>query len=150
MVEVIKIIATSFKKFYACSAALSAPDLAAGHLQSMPPLETLGHSQASLDQSLVGSLPFYSSPGVHKVLFVPSKSLFPQFFVSSCGSMLRLMENSSKWAYATARSAAPRASAPVVVHCRPIPPQEMLKHSKAGLAESLSLSFWQLLNGCCC
>ena len=52
-----------------------APNSAAGHHQPMPLLETPGQSWASLGQSLVGSL--LLSPGVHKVLLVPSKSLFP-------------------------------------------------------------------------
>ena len=56
MVEVRKIMTTSFKKSHACTATLSAPNPAAGHRQSMPPLETPGHSRASLGQSLVGSL----------------------------------------------------------------------------------------------
>ena len=47
---------TSFKKSCACTAALSAPDPAAGHHQPMPPPETPARSQASLGQSLVGSL----------------------------------------------------------------------------------------------
>ena len=56
MVEVVKIMATFFKRSPACTAALSAPDPAAGHCQPRPLLETPGHSQASLGQSLVGSL----------------------------------------------------------------------------------------------
>ena len=43
------------------TASLSAPDPAAGHCRPMPLLETPGHSQASLGQSLVGSL--LLSPG---------------------------------------------------------------------------------------
>ena len=54
MVEVAKIMATSFKRFQACTAALSARYPAADHCPPMPPLETWGHSQASLGQSLVG------------------------------------------------------------------------------------------------
>ena len=50
-----KIMATSFKR------ALSVLDPAAGHHWPMPPQETPGHSQASLGQSLVGSL--LLSPG---------------------------------------------------------------------------------------
>ena len=38
------------------TAAASGPDSVAGHSQSMPLLETPKHSQASLAQSLVGSL----------------------------------------------------------------------------------------------
>ena len=51
MVEVMKIMATSFKRIHACTATLSAPSPAAGHHRPMPPLETPGHSQASLGQS---------------------------------------------------------------------------------------------------
>ena len=62
MAEVMKIIVTSFKRSHACTATLSALGPAAGHHQPMPPLETPGHSQASLGQSLVGSL-FLSPTG---------------------------------------------------------------------------------------
>ena len=61
MVEVMKIISTAFKKSHACTAPLSTPNPAAGHCQPAPPLETPGHSQASLGQSHVGSL--LLSPG---------------------------------------------------------------------------------------
>ena len=53
----------------------SAPDPMAGHCQPTPLLVTPGHSQESLAQALVGSL--LLSSGAHKVLFLPSKSLFP-------------------------------------------------------------------------
>ena len=56
MVEVMKIMVTSFKRFHAHTVILSAPDPAPGHCQPTPPLETPGHSRASLGQSLVGSL----------------------------------------------------------------------------------------------
>ena len=75
-----------------------------------------------------GYCSFFLVPGTHKVLFVPSKSLFPQFCVSSGSSMVGLMVTSSKRAYAIPRSAAPRAPAPVADHCWPIPLQETLKH----------------------
>ena len=61
MVEVMKIMVTSFKRSHACTATLSAPNPAAGHHQPTPLLETPGHCQASLGQSLVGSL--LLSPG---------------------------------------------------------------------------------------
>ena len=105
MVEVMKIMATSFKRSHTYTATLSAPSTAAGHCQPTPPLETPGHSQASLGQSLLESL--LLSPGVHKVLFVPSKSLFPQSCVSSGNSMVGLMATSSKMACAIPKSAAP-------------------------------------------
>ena len=59
--EVMKIMVTSFKRSHACTATLSAPSPAAGHHRPTPPPETPGHSQASLGQSLVGSL--LLSPG---------------------------------------------------------------------------------------
>ena len=61
MVEVMKIMATSFKRSHARSAALSAPDPVVGHCRPMPLSETAGHLRASLGQSLVGSL--LLSPG---------------------------------------------------------------------------------------
>ena len=49
---------------------------------------------------LWGHCSFLPGPGAHKVLFVYSKSLFPQSCVSSGGSMVGLMGTSSKRAYA--------------------------------------------------
>ena len=60
-VEVMKIMATSFKRSHACTATLTAPKPAAGQHRPPPLLETPGHSWASLGQSLVGSL--LLSPG---------------------------------------------------------------------------------------
>ena len=54
-------MATSFKRSHACIDTLSAPNPAAGHCQPTPLQETPGHSQASLGQSLEGSL--LLSPG---------------------------------------------------------------------------------------
>ena len=61
MVEVMKIMETSFQRSHAGSATLSAPDHAAALCQPTPPLESPGHSRASLGQSLVGSV--LLSPG---------------------------------------------------------------------------------------
>ena len=61
MVEVMKIMVTSFKMSYAHTAALSTPDPASGHCWPTSPPETPGHPQESLGQSLVGSL--LLSPG---------------------------------------------------------------------------------------
>ena len=73
-----KIIATSFKRSHACTAALSAPNPAAGHCQHTLLPETPGHSQASLGQSLVGSL--FLSPGswcVQGSVFALQESVSP-------------------------------------------------------------------------
>ena len=51
-----KMMAPSFKRSHACTAALSAPNPAAGHRQPTPPPETPGHSRTGLAQPLVGSL----------------------------------------------------------------------------------------------
>ena len=61
MVEVMKIMATSFKRSCTDTAAFSVPNPAAGHHWPTPPMETPGYSQASLGQFLWGSLVL--SPG---------------------------------------------------------------------------------------
>ena len=70
---------------------------------------------------LWGHCSFLLGPVVYKFLFVPSKNLFPQPCVCSGSSMVGLMATSSKRAYATLRSAAPKAFSPVAGHCLPIP-----------------------------
>ena len=72
-----KIMAASFKRSGAHTAAFSAPDPAAGHHQPTPPLETPGHSQASLGQSLLGDTVVFSW-----VLVCTSFCLCPQESVS--------------------------------------------------------------------
>ena len=66
---------------------------------------------------LCGHCSFLLGPSAHKVLFVPSESLFPQSGVSSDGSVVGLMATSSKRAYAITSSTAPRAPIPAVGHC---------------------------------
>ena len=56
-------------------------------------MDTQGQVWVSL---LCGHCSFLLGPGVHKVLFVPSRILFPQSCVSSGGSMVGLMATSSK------------------------------------------------------
>ena len=76
-------MATSFKRSCAPTVVFSDPDPAVSHGQPMPPLETPGHSQASLAQSLVGSLLLFSGSWCTQGFFVPSKSLSSQSCVSS-------------------------------------------------------------------
>ena len=98
------------------------PDPVAGHCQHTP-LPTHAPTRDSWTlPGKSGSVSYwvpapFSGVLVHKVLFVPSKSLFPQSCVSSGSSMVGLMATSSQKAYAIPRSAAPRASAPVAGHC---------------------------------
>ena len=63
---------------YSRSAAARACVPAAGHCWPLPPQETLRHSKEGLAKSLWGLWVL-----VHKVLFVPSKSLFLQACASS-------------------------------------------------------------------
>ena len=117
MVEVMKIMVTSFNRSHAGTATLNAPNPASGQHRPMPPLETPGHSWASLVSLLWGHYSFLLGPGVHKFLFMHSKTLFPQPCVSSGSSVVGLMVTSSKRAYAIPKSAAPRAPAPMAVYC---------------------------------
>ena len=134
LVEVMKIMVTSFKRSHEGTAALSASDPAAAtadpHLHWRL-LDTHGQAWVSL---FWGHFSFLLGPGVHKVLFVPSKSLFPQSCVSSGGFMVGLMAPSSKRTYAIPRSAAPRAPAPMAGHCWPVTTQEILKHSSGSVS----------------
>ena len=124
MVEVTKIMVTSFKRSHAHTSVLSASDPEAGHCQSTPLLEIPGHTWACLGQVLVGSL--LLSPGSWCTQgVVCALQEFPQSCVSSGGSMVGLMATSSKRAYAIPRSAASRA--PEAGHCSPIPPQFIIR-----------------------
>ena len=107
MAEVMKIMVTSFKRCHASTATLSEPNLAADHHQSMPLLETAGHSGAGLGQSFVGSL--LLSPGSW---CSQGSACALQESVSPVLCELGLMATSSKRAYAIPRSVAPRAPAP--------------------------------------
>ena len=77
MVEVMRIMETSFQRSCAGTAALSAPDPAAGHCRPTPS-QRLPDTHRQVWLSLLwGHCSFLQSPGVHKVLFVSLKNLFP-------------------------------------------------------------------------
>ena len=98
-------------------------------LHSVPPTLQQATSNPHLHQRLLDThgqvwvsllwdhCSFLLGPGVHKILSVPSKSLFHQSCVSSGCSVVGLRVTSSKRAYAILRSAAPRAPAHAAVHC---------------------------------
>ena len=96
-------------------------------------LDTHGQVWVSL---LWGHCPFLLGPGAHKVLFVPSQSLFPQSSVSSGGSMVGLMATSSKRLMPHPGLLHPeplslwQATADLYQH------RKHSKHPKAGLAQS--------------
>ena len=132
MVEVMKIMATSFKRSHDALLHSVPPTLqqaTADPRLHQRLLDTHGHVWVSF---LWGHCSFLLGPGVQKVLFVPSKSLFPQFCLSSGGSMVGFMATPSKGAYAIPRSAAPRA--PAAGHCWPVPPQGTLRHSSGSVS----------------
>ena len=112
MVEVMKIMLTSFKRSHGHTATLSAPTLQQAITDaclSWRLQDTNGQVWVSL---LWGHGSFFLGSGVHEVLFVPSKSLFPQSCVNSGGSMVGSMATSSKRAYAIPRSPTPREPSP--------------------------------------
>ena len=133
MVEVMKIMETSFKGPMRAVLHSMPPTL---HQATSDPglcwrlLDTPGLVWVSL---LWGHCSFLLGPDEHKVLFVPSKSLFLQSHMSSGSSVVGLMVTSSKRAYAIPRCTAPKASAPMAVHCWPVPP-ETLKHSSVSVS----------------
>ena len=134
MMEVMKIMVTSFKKSQACTGTLSVPSPEAGHHRPTPLLETAGHSRASLGQSLVGSL--LLSPGswcTQRSVCALQQSI-SQSCVSSGGSMVGLMAISSKRAYAIPRSAAPE---PLPLQQATADPYLHRRHSNTVLAQSL-------------
>ena len=88
-----KIKVTSFRRSHAHAAALSSPIPAAGHGFCQRLLDTHRQVWVSL---FWGHCSLLLGPGVHKVLFVPSKILFPPSCISSGGSMVGLMATSSK------------------------------------------------------
>ena len=72
MVEVMKIMQTSFTRLHSGTATIIAPNPEAGHCCPIPLPETLGHSWAGLGYLLWGHCSFLLGPGVYKVLFDPS------------------------------------------------------------------------------
>ena len=109
MVEVMKIMVTSSRRSHTGTAALSVLTLEQATTDPCLRQRLLDpHGQVWVSL-LWGHCSFLLGPGVHKVLFVPSKSLFPKSCLSSGTAMVGLMATSSKRAYAIPRSTAPRA-----------------------------------------
>ena len=139
-----KIMSTSFKLSHACIATLRAPNPAAGHHQPIPPLETPRYPQASLGQSLVGSLLLSPGSWCKRFCLCPPRVFSP--VLSSGSSMMGLMATSFKRFHA--HTATHSASDPAVGHCQPTPPLETPRHSRESLGLSLvgSLPFsWVLV-----
>ena len=101
MMEVRKIMVLSFKRSHACTATLTASNHTADHHWPTPPLETPGHSQASLDQSLMGSLLLSSGSWCTQGSVCALQQFLSQSCVWSGNSMVGLMVTSSKRIYYT-------------------------------------------------
>ena len=135
MLEIMKTIETSFKRSHAGTATLSAPNPVAGHCQPMvTPLVTPRYSQVSLGLFLVGSLFLSPESWCSQVsicalqMFVsPVLCKFWRLYGGVNGNLLQE-------GYVIPRSTAPRAPAPAAVHCWPVPPQEILKHSSGSVS----------------
>ena len=143
-----KIMLTSIKRSHACTATLSASNPAAGHHQSMPPPETPGHSPASLDQSVLGSLLLSSGSCCIKFCCALRESIF-QSCVSSGSSVVELMAASSKRAYAIPKAAALSEPNPAAGHHQSMPLPKTPRHSRASPGQSLVGSLLLSLGSWC-
>ena len=129
MVEVMKIMATSFKRSHAHITTLSAPQ----PWSWLPPT----HASAGDSWTLTGRSGSVSHRVTAPFCWVLVSTRFclspPRVYFQSCvnfgSSMVGLMVTSSKRAYAIPKSAAPRAPTLAGVHCWPVPPQEILERS---------------------
>ena len=105
------------KRSYAHTAALSALTLQQATTHPHPHQRLLDTHRQVWVSLLWGHCSFLLGPGVHRLLFVPSKSLFPQSYVCSGGSMVGLTATSSKGGLCHLRSTAARVPALVAGHC---------------------------------
>ena len=91
-----KITVTPFTRSHAHTATLSAPTLQQATTNPRLRQRLLDTHRQALVSLLRGHCSFLLGPGVHKALFVLSKSLCLQSCVSSGGSIVGLMATSSK------------------------------------------------------
>ena len=105
-----------------------APSPAAGQHWPTPPLETPGHSQASLGPSLLGSL--LVSPGSWRtqdsVCALQGSISQSREFWQRCGGVHGDLLQEG---LLHAQVCCTQSPCPAAVHCWPVSPQEMLQHS---------------------
>ena len=75
MVEIMKIMVTSFKRSHACTATLTASNHTADHPRPTPPLETPGHSQQVWVSLLWGHCSFILGPGAQSSVCALQESI---------------------------------------------------------------------------
>ena len=135
MVEVMKIMATSFKRCHAGPATVSA--LTVQQATTNPRLQQrFLHTHRQVWVSLLWvTAPFFWALVCTRFCCALRESDSPVLwtFWQLCSG---LMVNFSKRAYAIPRSTAPRVPVPAAVHCWPVSPQDTPKHS------SVSVSVW--------
>ena len=122
------------QKVHACTATHSAPSPAAGHHRPAPPPETAGHSQASLGQSLVGSLLLSPGSWCAQGSVCALQESISQSCVSSGSSVVGLTVTSSQRAYAIPRSTAPKL---LPLQQSTADPHLHRRHSNTVLSQSL-------------
>ena len=132
MVEVMKIMAASFKRFRSLTAASSASHPEAGHRRPTPPPETPGYSWACLGQFSVGSL--LLSPGSLCIQgFICGFQVYLCFPSPVCsGGSGGVNGDLLQEGLCCTRFAIPVA--PAAGHCWPIPPKETLRHSSGSVS----------------
>ena len=104
---------TSFRRSHACTAALSAPNPAAGHHDPRLCRDSWTLPGKSGSVSCKGPCSFLLGPGAHKVLFMCSKSLFFPVLCKVWQLYGGVNGTSSKRAYAIPKSTVSRAPVPV-------------------------------------
>ena len=137
MVEIMKIIVTFQKApcmycYTQCLQSWSRPPLT-----HASPVDSWTHPGKSGSVSCGVTAPF-SWVLVHTRSVYALQESISQSWVSSGSSLVGLMVTPSKRVYAIPKSAAPKAPAPMAVHCWSLPPQETLKHSFVQFCLSLS------------
>ena len=129
MMEVMKIMAISFKWSHAGTATLSAPNPAAGHGQPHLHRRLLETPRQVWVSLLWGSLLLYHGSWCTQGSVCALQESIFRVLCRCWWLYCELMATSSKKAYAITRSATLRAPAPGAIRCWPVPPQEILKHS---------------------
>ena len=125
---------TSFKRSHARTATLSAPNPAAGHHRPWLHWRLLDVPRQVWVSLWWGSVLLTLGSWCTQGSVCALQESISQSCVSPGSFMVGLMATSSKRAYAIPKSAAPRAAAPVAVHCWPVLPQETLGHSSVSVS----------------
>ena len=135
MVEVTKIMATSFKRSHACTAELRAPSPTAGHYQSTPPPETPGHSFTGKSGSVSGGVttPFSWVLVGTRFCLCPPRVCFPNP-VNILSALYGVNGDLLHEGLCHTQVCCPIVPAPAAGHCWPVLSQETLKHSSGSVS----------------